>query len=160
MLYWCLLIISSMISCEGLYGLPGSSFSSTWKVCSFPPALRNVIWTGVSWSRGSRELLQCWLSYFLQRSSTSEIRQRAPVSYRANERLSSSASSQESYSDVEVPSSLFNSSTPTSSLNHLPSCDFPPQICLWSNSEIDPLCVLWEPLWIAPFPLEPFSQIQ
>lgn len=50
MLYWCLLIISSMISCEGLYGLPGSSFSSTWKVCSFPPALRNVIWTGVSWS--------------------------------------------------------------------------------------------------------------
>lgn len=37
------------------------------------------------------------------------------------------------------------------------SCDFPPQICLWSNWEMDPLSVLWEFLWINPFPLELLS---
>lgn len=102
-----------------------------------------------TWSilvRGSRELLQCGISYFLQRSSTSEMKQRAPVSYRATERLSISDLSQESYSNVEVPSFQFNSRTPTSFLDHLLFHAFPPQICPQTNWEIDALSALWESL--------------
>lgn len=45
------------------------------------------------------------------------------------------------------------------SLYRLSSCDFPPQIHLWSNWKIDLLSVLWEFLWMNPFPLEPLSPV-
>lgn len=45
------------------------------------------------------------------------------------------------------------------SLYRLSSCDFPPQIHLWSNWKIDLLSVLREFLWINPFPLEPLSPV-
>lgn len=102
----------------------------------------------MNWSvlvRGSRELLQCGISYFLQRSSTSEMKQRAPVSYRAKKRDFQAVTQARRVVLMWKYHHLCLTAA-HQPLNHLPSCDFPPQICLLFNWEIDPLSVLSESL--------------
>lgn len=124
------------------------SLVSTEK-CTWLPQLWEMWWTGVSWRAVTGNCCSVGSVIF--------YRVLQPLKW-SKEPLFHTGITREtfkqwlkSYSNVEVPSSLFNSRTPiSSSLAFL-------WLCLWSSWEINPLAVLWESLWITPFSFEPLS---